>query len=74
MNRELDGCYFRVERNGRYQNICFSDLSESEMNDVLKGRNEEWLQSLCVHLGQTIRTIGDQFDICRNDEDDEYTE
>lgn len=63
MNRNLDGAYFRVYREGKWQSICFSDLIEDEMNEVLKNRNEEWLKSLCIHLGNTIRKIGDAFDI-----------
>lgn len=23
INRELDGCYFRIQRDGKWQNICF---------------------------------------------------
>ena len=63
MNRNLDGVYFRVYRDGRYQNICFSDLTEEEMDDVLKDKSEEWLHRMCKILGQTIRNIGDQLDI-----------
>ena len=62
-NRNLDGCYFRVARNGKWESICFSDLTEEERQTVLKGRNEEWLKSLCCHLADTIKNIGEQFDI-----------
>lgn len=68
MNRNLDGCYFRVFRDGKFQNICFSDLTEDEMHEKLDGRSAEWLESLCVHLGQCLREIGDQFDIVMEDE------
>lgn len=33
INRELDGCYFRIQRDGKWQNICFSDLTEIERDD-----------------------------------------
>ena len=66
--RELDGVYFRIERNGKWQNICFSDLTEEEMDRVMEGRCEEWLRNLCKILGQTMRTIGDQLDIKREEE------
>lgn len=39
MNRNLDGVYFRVKRNGKWDNICFSDLSETEKVDVLKNKD-----------------------------------
>ena len=63
MNRNLDGVYFRVKRNDKWENICFSDLTPEEMGSVLVGRNEEWLKSMCIILGETIKNIGDQFNI-----------
>ena len=74
MNRELDGCYFRVKRNGKYEPICFSDLTEEERDAELEGRNVEWLKSLCCYLADRIKMIGEQFDIVGADaeaDDDE---
>jgi hypothetical protein len=61
--RELDGAYFRVERNNKWQNICFSDLTEEEMRKIIDGKDEKWLKELCVILGKTLRRIGDMFNI-----------
>ena len=61
MNRNLDGCYFRVNRDGKQQNICFSDLTVDERNSVMDGRNPEWLKSLCQHLADQLVLIGEQF-------------
>ena len=63
MNRNLDGVYFRINREGKWQNICFSDLTEEEMTEVMSGRTEEWLKSLCVILGKRIHEIGEELDI-----------
>lgn len=63
MNRNLDGVYFRVRRNGKYENICFSDLTGGEMKQVMDGKGEEWLKNLCIILGETIHRIGDELDI-----------
>lgn len=65
--RELDGVYFRINRDDKWQNICFSDLTSDEMRQVMEGKNEEWLKNLCVILGQTIRRIGDIFNIVMED-------
>lgn len=35
MNRELDGYYFRVKREDKWENICFSDLTDEEMDKML---------------------------------------
>ena len=63
INRELDGCFFRVERDGKWQSICFSDLTEEERDSVMKDRDERWLKSLCGHLADCLREIGDELDI-----------
>ena len=63
MNRNLDGVYFRIKRDDEWQNICFSDLTDDEMEEVMKDRPVEWLKSMCKILGHTIRDIGDQLDI-----------
>ena len=65
--RDLDGAYFRVKRNGKWQNISFSDLTESEMYSVIDSKGMMWLKNMCVFLGQTIRKIGDEFDLVRED-------
>lgn len=65
INRELDGCYFRIQRDGKWQSICFSDLTEIERDSVMKDRGERWLKSLCGHLADCLREIGDELDIIR---------
>lgn len=59
MKRDLDGVYFRIGK----ENICFSDLTEEQQEEVMKNRSDEWLKSLCKLLAKTIKEIGDQFDI-----------
>ena len=65
MLRELDGVYFRIERDGKWQNICFSDLTKEERDKVTANRSEEWLRSLAYHLAGCLQEIGEQFDIAR---------
>ena len=45
MNRELDGVYFRIERDGKWQPICFSDLTEEEREKVWEGGSTGWFKS-----------------------------
>lgn len=63
VERNLDGVYFRVDRNGRQQSICFSDLTAEERTSVLNGYNVASLTRLCLHLADTIRQIGDALDL-----------
>lgn len=63
INRELDNIYFRVKRGKHWESVCFSDLSDEEMDKVLEGHSVEWLKSTCKILGRTIKRIGDEQDI-----------
>ena len=65
VGRDLDGIYFRVNRNGKWRSICFSDLTAEEKQSVMDRRDSEWLQRLAVHLADVLREIGDEFDIRR---------
>lgn len=57
--RDLDGVYFRVNRDGKWMDICFSDLTKEERDTVCKGRDVFWLKSLCNILADTIYKMGD---------------
>ena len=46
MYRNLDGVYFRVKRDDKWQNICFTDLTNEETNIILKDRTKAWLSSM----------------------------
>ena len=67
MDRELDSVYFRVERDGVFESVSFSDLTEEQMRDVLRGHSKEWMLEMCVILGKRIREIGDYFNIVYGD-------
>lgn len=63
IQRKLDGVFFRVQRDSKWLDICFSDLTEEEMDVILANRSEEWLKNMCKILGNTIRRIGDDLNI-----------
>lgn len=63
MNRDLDGVYFRVKTEDGWDDVCFSDLTEAQQDEMMKNRNEEWLKELCKHLARVLKTIGDEFNI-----------
>lgn len=71
IKRELDGIYFRVKRGKYWESICFSDLSDEEMDKVLERHSVEWLKKTCKILGRTIRDIGDSLDIAGWQKDEE---
>ena len=51
--RDLDGVYFRVERNGEWLNLCFSDLTKRERDIVTNGRSAEWLRRAFLRYHRT---------------------
>lgn len=63
MNRNMDGIYFRVERNGKWQNICFTDLTLDEIDEVIGERSAEWWKAVAVHLKDRINSIADELDL-----------
>lgn len=66
MNRGLDGVYFRVKRDEKWGNACFSDLTPEEREKVCEGRSAEWFKSLAYHLADRLKLMGDMFDIIGN--------
>lgn len=66
MDRNLDGYYFRVKRNDKWTNVCWSDMTNEERDEQMTNRDIEWLKSLCKGLGETIHQIGEDIDIWRD--------
>ena len=71
IKRNLDGVYFRIQRDGKWDSICFTDLTDAEMDEVLKNKDKVWVVGLAKILAKTIQNIGYQFDLVGKDSDDE---
>lgn len=72
MKRNLDGCYFGVKRDGEWQPICFSDLTEKERDELFENKEERsvlWWKSLAYHLADCLKKLGDDLDVMRVEED-----
>lgn len=69
--RELDGIYYRVERDGKWCNRCFTDLTTDEQEEMIKKYDAEGLKRMVMLLAKILRDIGDTFNIIAKDEDDE---
>lgn len=63
VKRNLDGAYFRVERGGKWCNVCFTDLTDEEIETVVGNRNGDWWKRMAMHLREQIRLIGDELDL-----------
>lgn len=74
--RELCGVYFRAERDGKWQNVCFSDMTDEEMDDVARRHAEHatpeqqavYWHSMAKIMAKTLHEVGDAFGIARGGE------
>lgn len=64
--RNLSGIYFRYQKeDGTWGNRCFEELPIEDQRKYMQNRSDEWLQSLCINLADTLYEIGEKFDITR---------
>ena len=69
--RNLDGIYFRIERDGKWQNICYSDMDQAERDEVASMRAEHatleeqvaWWRSMADLLADCIYDMGEQLGV-----------
>ena len=62
MSKKLDNIFFRVNREGKMQDICWSELTDTEMDEILKDKDLEFCKNLCNTLGQAIHELADESD------------
>lgn len=72
--RNLDSVYFRIRRDDKWYDLCFSDLTEEERAKVMEKRTKEWVMALANILANAIRNIGDQLDLTADFTDEENEE
>ena len=65
LERNLDPVYFRVERDGRWRSLCFTDLTEEEREAVMDGKDARWLRRMAGVLAGSLRDLGDSLDVER---------
>ena len=69
--RNLDGIYFRVERDGKWQNICYSDMEQRERDEIARKRAEsataekqaQWWRSMADLLADQLYDMGEQLGV-----------
>ena len=71
VQRNLDGVYFRVEREGKWENVCYSDMERKEREEVVASRIAErtpeeqvaWWRSLADILADTLYNMGEELGV-----------
>lgn len=71
--RNLSGVYIfeQFEDEEKRQPTCFEDCTREKQEEWLNSLEPEALKNLCLHLGETLRGIGDKFGIYAGDESEE---
>ena len=60
--RNLDGVYFRIMRDGKGQNVCWTDLEwEDRIEFARKNNNEGWLVRMIQILNEVAWTIHEAY-------------
>ena len=54
---DLDGIYFRVERDGKWQSLCISDLTPEELKSVTKDWDCNQLTIVAKELSCTLKGL-----------------
>ena len=54
---DLDGIYFRVERDGKWQSLCVSDLTPEELKSVTKDWECNQLSIVAKELSCTFKGL-----------------
>lgn len=69
--RNLDGIYFRVERDGKWQNVCYSDMEQRERDKIARKKMEnstpaeqaQWWRSMADLLADQLYDMGEQLGV-----------
>jgi len=69
VKRNLDGVYYRAERNGRWTSLCFTDLTQEEQEKFIDSLDESGKKRMCFILANALRSIGDGLNLYLGDDD-----
>ncbi len=69
--RNLDGVYFRVKRDGRWQTICYSDMEQRERDEIARKKMEtstpaeqaQWWRSMADLLADQLYDMGERLGV-----------
>lgn len=57
------GCYFRVERDGKWLTLDITKLTDVELLKILETKDRAWLEGLITLLVDKINQISDALEI-----------
>lgn len=60
VQRDLDGVYYRQKRGKKFCNVCFTDLTKEEQEEILKKYDTKQLCRMAYLMADTICKIDEQ--------------
>lgn len=61
--RNLDGVYYRVKRADKWTNLCYSDLTQAERDEVTAQYTLLQMRRLANLMADALHRVGDDLDI-----------
>lgn len=55
---EMDGIYYRIKRNGKWGNVCVSDMTAEERSELFGGSDPKYLLVVIKGLSDALREVG----------------
>ena len=60
VQRDLDGVYYREKRDGKWTNVCFTDMTDEEQDAVLNKYDVRQLTRMAYIMADVIKNIDEQ--------------
>ena len=60
VQRDLDGVYYRQKRGKKFCNVCFTDLTKEEQEEILEKYDVKQLCRMAYLMADVIRKVDEQ--------------
>lgn len=57
MSMNPDGIFYRVNRDGEWQSVCFTNLTIAEREKVTEGYKEDQWKRVALHLAERLKML-----------------
>ena len=55
---DIDGAYYRIQRNDKWCSVCLSDMTQGERKELLRNMNFDEISRAIDHLVYILRLEG----------------
>lgn len=69
--RNLDTIYFRVERDGKWKNLCYTDLTPEEQDSMTEGWTAQSWERFGRYMAGQLRRMGDELNLATTEKEED---